>query len=756
MLNRRNTVLVSWLVLAATLIVAIVEASWRSTASAQSTPILTGPSSSSPIAITPDGKFVWVVNPDKNSVSVINVENDANQKVAEIPVLEGPSNLAISPDGKWVYVTDTVSGHVTFIDNTTSPPNVFANIGVGTEPYGLALTPTGRRLYVTNARSNSISVLDTANFRVLFTIDDVGREPRGIAITNSGSGNDDGELIYVTQFLATDRPRVLIGADNYKEGRVTVLSAADNHVVTEVVLNPIAETGFLANGDALNHIPANPNPAVFTVPTGAFPNMLNSIAIKGSHAYVPNNAASPNGPVRFNVNIQPLLSVIDLTTNQEGQADGRSQTINMNRGINFEPPGRVFLSVPWAIAFKHNANEGYVVASSSNLVVKVSLDSNETPTINAPLSASDPGSVVRIPVGQNPRGIAVNAGDTRAYVMNEVSRDVSVIDLTTNQVMATVPSSDLPASGTQEATVLLGKAVFNSSTGINLPQLGSLGTVPTRLSSEGWSSCFGCHPFGLTDGVVWIFASGPRRTLPLNGTFAPGDPTDIKILNHSGIFDEVQDFELNIRNVSGGMGLITMTDGTTPDPNVTAFNPPNTGRSPHLDALAQYIALGIHTPKSPLTDADPASPLGQEIAYGRSLFDQAACATCHGGPGWSSGRHDGLALPPPAAEISNTELIRFLKKVGTFDAAAKNEIRATGAAPLGADGFVPPSLLGDFALGPYLHNGSALTFDNVLENVAHRSAGTAGTDTLTDARDRAALVTFLKSIDSSTVPFAIR
>jgi YVTN family beta-propeller protein len=425
----------------------------------------------------------------------------------------------------------------------------------------------------------------------------------------------------------------------------------------------------------------------------------------------------------------------------------------MNRGINFEPAGSLFLSVPWAIAFKHSANEGYVVSSSSNMVVKVLLDSNGTPTINAPLNANDPGSVVRIPVGQNPRGIAINAGDTRAYVVNEVSRDVSVIDLTSNKVMATVQSSDLPAQGTPEAAVLLGKAVFNSSTGINLPQLGPLGTVPLRLSSNGWSSCFSCHPFGLTDGVNWIFGSGPRRTLPLNGTFAPGNPADIKILNYSGINDEVQDFELNIRNVSGGLGLITLADGTTPDPNVTPFSPPNAGRSPHLDALAMYVAVGIHTPNSPLAEVDPSSPLGQEIAYGRSLFDQAGCAACHGGPGWSSARHAGLALPPPASEISNTELIRFLKKVGTFDATAKNEIRATGAAPLGADGFVPPSLLGAHALAPYLHNGSALTFDNVLENVTHRSAGSGGADTVTDPRDREALVTFLKSIDSSTAPF---
>jgi len=81
-----------------------------------------------------------------------------------------------------------------------------------------------------------------------------------------GDTNDNDELIYVTQFLAVDRPGVLIGRDDYKEGRVTVISVADNHVVREVVLNPIAETGFLSNGSALKQIPAT-NPPTFTVHT---------------------------------------------------------------------------------------------------------------------------------------------------------------------------------------------------------------------------------------------------------------------------------------------------------------------------------------------------------------------------------------------------------------------------------------------------------------------------------------------------------
>jgi hypothetical protein len=59
------------------------------------------------------------------------------------------------------------------------------------------------------------------------------------------------------------------------------------------------------------------------------------------------------------------------------------------------------------------------------------------------------------------------------------------------------------------------------------------------------------------------------------------------------------------------------------------------------------------------------------------------------------------------------------------------------------------------AFPPYLHNGSAATLEDVLELVPHRTAGTAGVDLLTSAADRAALATFLRSIDKSVQPFDI-
>jgi len=68
---------------------------------------------------------------------------------------------------------------------------------------------------------------------------------------------------------------------------------------------------------------------------------------------------------------------------------------------------------------------------------------------------------------------------------------------------------------------------------------------------------------------------------------------------------------------------------------------------------------------------------------------------------------------------------------------------------------VPPSLLGAGALGPLLHNGSALTVLDVLANVVHRSAGTGGIDKLANAGDRERLARFVASIDAGTEPFPI-
>ena len=154
----------------------------------------------------------------------------------------------------------------------------------------------------------------------------------------------------------------------------------------------------------------------FKLPTGAYPNQLNNVAILGNFAFVPNTGASPNGPVRFDVNTQSLLHVINRATGLDAH-----QTINMHEAVRDQTdPAKRFNTVPWAIAFKHSApTRAYVISAASNIVIKLDVDAG-TGAAEVQTRSVDPTRVLQIPTGKNPRGIVITPDDTRAFVMNYV------------------------------------------------------------------------------------------------------------------------------------------------------------------------------------------------------------------------------------------------------------------------------------------------------------------------------------------------
>ncbi|MBX3086042.1 MAG: hypothetical protein KF716_30690 [Anaerolineae bacterium] len=724
-----------------------------------------GATKSGPLALSADDSILASVNPDNNSVTIFFVGGDKNQAIAEVPVGNEPNGVAVLPNCRFIYVANTVDGTVTVLsfDPATQAVSVSTVLEVGTEPYGVAVTPNGSKVYVTNARSNSVSVIDTATNTVIKTITNigppVGAEPRGIAITNNGNDSDTDETVYVTHFYSFANQGKLDGEDDSKTGLITKISTETDSVTGQIVMKNMADTGFLATGDAINKKESNQKnkdgslKPIFT--TGAYPNQMQAIAIKNGFAYVPNVGASPNGPVRFNVNTQALVHILDTNTNQD-----TGQTVNLHKAVATQPEGlkKRFLAVPWAIAFKTKENVGYVVSAASNVLVKIAVDPTTGAAVVQP-SPVDQG-VLEVQVGRNPRGIVINNADTRAYVMNYVSRDVTVLDVTRfpEQPIATMRSAALPAAGSEEELVLAGKELYNTSIGEFADSIGN-------MSADGWQSCSSCHPFGLADNVVWIFAAGPRRTVSQHQDFVGGT---MRVLNWSGIFDEQQDFDLNIRGVSGGKGLLLAADGsgleeTAKMGGLVLGDPPKLA-----PANSQRGQLQVRTASGGLVNSwdaivayektirSPISPLAKstdpEIAEGRQLFISNNCQSCHGGAKWSSS-----AIAGPVSDIAQLkagQVISDLRNVGTFNPDDRNEVRANGKPPLGADGFVPPSLLGVFFSPPYFHNGAAASLDEVLSDkfAAHRSIGTGGIDGLTNPDDRRKLVKFLQSIDASTEP----
>ena len=353
---------------------------------------------------------------------------------------------------------------------------------------------------------------------------------------------------------------------------------------------------------------------------------------------------------------------------------------------------------------------------------KLSFTASNTTTRYIDLNNPDLPNTAGANAGKNPIGIAINSDGTRAYVANFVSHNVSVVDLTADNVIATMASSGLPAPGSQGETNLVGAEMFFSSRGSFDPIPGFTNSLRDRLSSEGWQSCASCHFKGLTDAVVWQFGVGPRKSVPLNSTWNPHNRDQQRVLNYSAIFDEVEDFELNIRNVSGPGNLATPINGNAFNPNqglliadngtninlaptvinpfgkananrpqVTVTLPGSTNQIPALTALREWVRFAVRTPNAPLPGTwGGGGPSAVDIAEGRKHFLAAGCAQCHQGGNWTTSLKD-FTSPPAGTEILTERnptnfvlnpigaqyLNRFLRDIGSFNigvAGAGNEL----------------------------------------------------------------------------------
>ena len=323
---------------------------------------------SSPIAITHSDGYVWSVNPDNDSVSVFNVTDDQNTKVAEINVGKEPWCVAITPDDEKVYVTNMASGTVSVI--STISKEVIHTIKVGTEPFGCALTPDGRKLYVANQSSDTVSVIDTRRDRVIETIGHVGIKPHGIAITRRR------RQVLVTQFLALkpdDDPRPLTqseGADDGREGRVTVINAHNDHVIGR---GPSCAARRCWSGLQIGRQYAGARAAHHC--------LRQCVGRVSEPARVHHHQRQPRLRSRHlllaerPVSLQRQRAELPLHDRHRAEYSRRSTTLNMNVGVNFEPVGKkLFNTNPFSVAFKRSSGEGFIALAATNRLLRVTLE----------------------------------------------------------------------------------------------------------------------------------------------------------------------------------------------------------------------------------------------------------------------------------------------------------------------------------------------------------------------------------------------
>ncbi|HEY1100279.1 MAG TPA: hypothetical protein VGF99_15180, partial [Myxococcota bacterium] len=246
-----------------------------------------------------------------------------------------------------------------------------------------------------------------------------------------------------------------------------------------------------------------------------------------------------------------------------------------------------------------------------------------------------------------------------AYVANWAERTLSVVNLATQSFDSDIVSADKPAANTREAHVLNGLKFFFTGTG--------------RWSDRSVNSCGSCHPDGLTDNMTWLFAAGPRQSTALDGTYAKNDPTDQRVLNWTGIFDELHDFELNTRGTAGGKGAIT----TGTPPNDAAFNLTNgvsldggvnnitrndnlSGSTKAVVASAAVLKDWDEVDEYTKTIKPLKAPRGLDamaIVRGRALFDTHNCEFCHGGSKWTNSTVPYTPSPEKNGSATGTNVV---------------------------------------------------------------------------------------------------
>jgi YVTN family beta-propeller protein len=794
-------------------------------------------SRSSSIALTGDDKRAVVVNRQKNTASVIRVRKDdgtdSGDLIAEVPVGKEPRSVAVSPDDKRAYVTNAIDGTLSVIDLTaTTPQTAGGAVEVGVEPRGVAITPNGTYAFVASHTSGDVSVVRLATLEVVGHVH-IGGNPYAVAITNDGDRNDLDERVFVTElFGEIIDPTRPDGFDDAKQGVVAAFRVSDavqgNAQVTRLLLKPMA-SGFAADrrpfclntrkalqdagtakffnsgaagaGDGasqlakdtfcpdVNSTDASDGGPIARNPQKVYPNMLFGALVRGSSLYVPNVGAQPEPPVRFNVNVQALVGVIDHVHDTESTL---SVNLNSQVGKETQPAAgtvsldRLFLNDIVAMDADRRGKDFLIVSRGGNFVIRATRGTDGKLTI---LDAANKAR--RLQTGNLPSGVVISRNGKRAYTNNELGTSISAIDLENNAVLARdIESSTPPAPGTVAHRRLLGKLAFFTALGIpdkldddgdgsfDVP-LRSINPLEHRgkASADGWSSCASCHDDGHSDNVTWIFETGPRQTIPLEGTFARNDLSDQRILNWSGVRGSNTDFNNNARAIQGGKGFATDVGGQ--DHSALVFNHgPTKGVSDSLDALSEWVA----TVRAPIM---PAISAAQDQA-GRAVF-ATNCASCHGGKKWTKSRTSPLfandptfpedpigvsffvpvkpldagvvAAGPQIVSVTRDGkgTLKLLDNVGTFSAANPIELRGAAAvagqstqgfAAFGAAGFNSPSLLGLGTSAPYFHDGSALT----LEDVAARHLLQGG-ETIAQhlsAADLAALLTFVRSIDEGT------
>lgn len=604
------------------------------------------------------------------------------------------SSIILDESNNKVWNVNPDNNSVTAINTANNTKQ--HEVAVGNQPQTLALV--SGKIWVANKKDATISILNASNAAIEQTINLPKRsQPHGI-VYNSAQNK-----VYVS----LEAKGQLIAIDANTKQITNTLSVATH--IRDIAFHPANNKVYISqfisptDGGKVHVVNTNnfslESPvslAISAEPDGQFngrglPNYLGALSISpdGSQLFVPSKKDNiQRGTFRdgqaltFEHTVRSMGASIDLSNNTE-QSSNR---------VDFD-------NSDFATSATYNAYGNKILATTSGSSLIWVVDAytgNREGSFNSS--------------GLAPRGITISNDGSRLYVHNFMERNVAIFDATVCVIncgnINLIGTVSTVASESLNAQVLLGKKLFYNSADL-------------RLSQDNYMSCASCHLDGSSDGMVWdmtSFGEGLRNTIDLRGK-----GTLHGRAHWTGNFDEIQDFENQIRNLNNGSGFLTAAQfANTEDP----LGNPKAGLSSDLDAIAAYIASLTDSPESPHKQEN--GQLTAAAQNGLQIFNNKQCYSCHGGSTFTNSAEN------------------YLVDVGTISSGSGKRANAT------LRGFDVPTLKGLWATAPYLHDGSAATLMDVLTTKnpqgKHADLSDLSSNQLND------LVAYLQQIDDNTSP----
>ncbi len=580
--------------------------------------------------------------------------------------------IALAEDMERAFVVNPDNDSVTIFD--TAALKKVAEVSTGKTPRTLTLGQN-HEVWVSNEGSSNLTIFDGQTGAILKTI----QLPRGsqpFAVVAS----PDRRFVYVTlratgEILKVDaKSHQLVHRKQIGWNTKTLAISADSQrlFVARFISPSSSGEVWEVDSETLNvqnkHLLAIDQTPDTEDRGRGLPNYLGHMAISpdGSRLWIPSKkdnilrgVTRDGQPLTFENSVRTIVSQLDLKAGVE--------VIKSRKDLNDR-------DMAIAVDFSPIGDLAFIAVQGSNLVDL--------------LDATTGALVTSIEnTGLAPQGLVVDRSGQRLFVHNFMSRTLSVYDISeitkagTNRarLLATLPSVEKDKLSDE---VLLGKKIFYNA-------------KDPRMSRDGYISCASCHADGRDDGRVWDFTDrgeGLRNTISLAGTAGTGHGP----LHWSANFDEVQDFENDIRNAFGGTGFMKDSDFNNGTHSQT-LGDKKAGLSRDLDALAAYVtSLGTFAP-SPWKNQD--GTMTSAALDGQKLFNQLKCAECHGGPNYTYSSFEKLSNVGTLKNTSGKRMGQTLKGLDT------------------------PTLRGLWDTAPYLHDGSATTVADALKHGGAQSLG---------------------------------